>query len=303
LRNKARKTTPSTAARLTSQQQTLVLAEGIVRLVLAVAIVLLIIWLIVVDPILSANAQIGLKALMALAFAALMSSMAGLIEIRGKHLGWVVRAAGGGAVFVIVWFTLPKIIGNLERRPLALLELGNLTAFDARSMTPPHGGSAGHGAVGVAITVPIDVSAVSDYDASLPATLKGAVLELSLQGRRIQLPWHYFVRQVPYERGGNWLSADPIHNAQAIAVSVGNPVKREVLFASPAGELTWNTFVSNLNDGNGFTIAVKWSLTDARGSRDISQSCDVTGRAERASIAAMLAGGNLPSRIVFQCET
>lgn len=64
----------------------LAFAEGVTRFVFAVVIVLMIIWLVVKDPVLSSNAQLAVKSLMAFAFAVLMSSMAGLVEIKGKHL-------------------------------------------------------------------------------------------------------------------------------------------------------------------------------------------------------------------------
>lgn len=287
--------------RASKHHETLAFAEGVVRLVLAVVIVLVIIWLVVKDPALSSTAQIGVKSLMAFAFAVLMSSMAGLIEIKGKHLGWVVRAAGGGAIFVIVWFTLPKIIGTLERRPVAHLGFGEFSAFDARSMQQPASVSNAHGDSGVAVTIPVDLTATSTFDSSLPAVLRGAELTLALNNFRASLPWQYFVRQVPFADGGNWLSADPVRNAQAIEVSVGSSVKQEVMFASSPGELNWKTFLGKLADGGVARLKVAWSFSDATGSRSLEQVCEVSGQVERPKIQAMLKNGTMPSRIVFQC--
>lgn len=295
------KTRQSNATKAPKHHESLAFAEGVVRLVLAVVVILMIIWLVVKDPILSSNAQLGVKALMAFAFAVLMSSMAGLVEIKGKHLGWVVRAAGGGAIFVIVWFTLPKIIGTLERRPVAHLGFGELSAFDARSMKQPTDANNAHGDSGLALTIPVDLTATSTFDSSLPAVLRDAEVTLALNGFRTRLPWQYFVRQIPYTDGGNWLSADPVRNAQAIEVSVGSPVKQEVMFASSPGEIDWKTFLSNLADGGVARLKVTWSLSDAAGSRSLEQVCEVSGRTERPIIQAKLKNGRMPSRIVFQC--
>ncbi|GGB95201.1 hypothetical protein [Pseudoduganella buxea] len=276
-------------------------AERIVRLVLSLVIVTLLLWLCWTDPVLSANSQIYLKALMAFALAVLMASMAGMLEIEGKSPGWIFRAAGGCAIFALVWFTLPAIVGSLERRAAAELRMESFELFDIRSMEPP-GDPRVQAVAGVAVTVPLDISATSRFNVAQPAWVHGAMLHIRVGHDTVKLPWLYFVRHVPGKQN-SWLSSDPLTTAQTFAVAAETHQYREVLFASSPQQLNWGQVIRHMEKTGTLELTVFWQTRQERGAVGIEQSCRTAVKPDRATVRAVLRRFRNPGRYVFNCAT
>jgi len=275
-------------------------AERIVRLVLSIVVVAVLLWLCWTDPVLSANSQTYLKALMALAFAVLMASMAGVLEIDGRSPGWNIRAAGGCAIFVIIWFTLPAIVGSLERRAAAEISLAKLELFDIRSIEPPDDPKL-HASAGVAVTLPIDAVASSRFNQAYPAAVRGAVLQLTVGDTKVTLPWLYFVRHAPNE-GGSWLSADTLKMAQSFEIDAGTHQYREVLFASHPDDLNWGQVVRHLLQAGTLELKVRWQTQQELGVAEIEQSCRASIKPEQTALGTTLRKFRHPGRMVFKCQ-
>ncbi|WUR13682.1 hypothetical protein E7V67_000835 [[Empedobacter] haloabium] len=274
-------------------------AERVVRLVLSTVVVAILLWLCWTDPVLSANSQTYLKALMALAFAVLMASLAGLLEFEGRVPGWTVRAAGASAIFALVWFTLPASVGSLERRVAADINIGKLALFDIRSMEPP-GDPRLQAAAAVAVTVPVDVVATSRFNEAHPAAVRGAVLRLTAGTHTVTLPWLYFVRHVPGQ-GGSWLSADPLATAQTFEIAAGTHQYREVLFASHPDQLNWGQVVRHLERAGTLELKVLWKTEQVQGPTGIEQSCRAAIDVRSGALRRALRNARHPGRFVFNC--
>ncbi|AVR94929.1 hypothetical protein [Pseudoduganella armeniaca] len=276
-------------------------AERVVRLVVSTVVVAILLWLGWTDPVLSSTSQTYLKALMALAFAVLMASLAGLLEFEGTAPGWTIRAAGGCGIFALVWFTLPAIVGSLERRAAAEITIGKLELFDIRSMEPP-GDARLQASAAVAVTVPVDVVATSRFSQAHPAAVRGAVLRLTAGDHTVTLPWLYFVRQVPGQ-GGSWLSADPLTIAQTFEIAAGTHQYREVLFASHPNQLNWGQVVRHLERAGTLELKVLWKTQQEQGPAGIEQSCRASITGPPGAIRRALRNSRHPGRFVFNCVT
>ena len=273
--------------------------ERAVRLILALFVVGLMFWVILANPLLTTDAQINLKILVAFAMAVLMASMAGVIEVKGKSPGWAIRAAGGGAVFVIVFFTLPKIAGSLDRIPKAKVYADDLTSFDLRSMGSPLDKHKQLSS-GVAITVPLNLSANSDFNNANPAQLTGARMQLRVAERKLSLPWLYFVKQVPGP-GVSHLSAEPLVPASSVEIEKGKSTYREVLFATSPTQINWEQLVKHLTQVGGMELEIKWNIEHESGSDVIEQVCRTPVDAERDELQIFSAQSRIPKNIVFHC--
>lgn len=275
--------------------------ERWVRLGLSVIVVCLMLWLIIDDPVLSSNAQVLLKGLMAFAFVVLMAPMLRTIEVGGEILGLAIKATGGAAIFVIVWFTLPKIAGSLERVPTAELQVDTLSMFDVRSMASPDEKER-QLAAGVAITVPLNVSANSRFSQAHPAKITGASLRFTVGKQSLSLPWLYFVTHVPGV-GPTHLSAKPLEPAETVVVKPGTHQYREVLFASSPGQISWARLIEHLEQVGGVELGVEWKISNEAGEDTVQQICKVSGSLERPQLRAISNQSRIPKNIVFLCET
>jgi len=279
------------------------LAEGIVRLVLAVMVVGLIFWLIIADPVLSDRAISLTKGLLAFALASLMSSMKGFLNVESRGLGWTIRAAGGAAVFCIVWFTSPKVLSGLDPRSVADLRFAQPQLADMRSYNPPSLGSQTHGDGPVAFTIPISATASTKYNKALPAVVSSAEMTIKLDGLVNTLPWLYFVKLTGADTKSYWISdADsPPVPTQALEVNVGKPLYKEVLFASSPSQLTWKQVVTHIAEGKNILLTVTWKSSQSKGEQLVKQECWIDGKTEQKAVSSKLANGNMPGALSFAC--
>lgn len=226
-------------------------AEGWVRLALAVVIVGLVIWLIVVDPTLSSQGQILLRILLSFALAVLTASMAGLIEVQGKQLGWGIRAAGGFAVFLVTYFFTPAAFTSLNPRLQAALDIAPIRQIDLRSIDGAGTPAGESGEAGVAITVPLSATAHSKIAPVDPALIKSATLNLKINSRNVDASWAYFVEMIQ-GKSGTWLSSN-----DGPTLAVGYPVPlnvvsaREVMFLTDKAMLNWSQVIDALRSADG----------------------------------------------------
>lgn len=274
--------------------------ERMVRLGLSVIVVCLMLWLILEDRVLSSHAQILVKALMAFAFVVLMAPMLRTIEIGGKILSWTIKATGASALFVIVWFTLPQIVGSLERVPTAELQINELSTFDVRSLAPPDDRQK-QLAAGVAVTVPLNVSANSQFNLSHPAKIIGASLSFTAGDQKLSVPWLYFVTHLPGS-GPTHLSTKPLEPAEALEIKPGTHQYREVLFATNPAQLNWAQLIKHLEKDGGVELRADWKILNEDGEGTIQQSCKVSGALERPQLRAISSQSRTPKHIVFLCE-
>lgn len=206
-------------------------AEGYVRIGLSVFIVLFVVVLIVFDPALSEAAKGWTQAVLAFALAALTTSMTGALHVEGRLAGLAIRGTAGFAVFLIVWFTLPKAVTALNPQPQASLRISRIPHVDFRVFADPATEEGGGGRGPIAITVPLRAVASSPFSGAQPAIIEHVSLIVDFGDGRQSLPWLWFVDQ--YRDSSHprreWLSATGRVDVAPIAVEAGKPVSRELI--------------------------------------------------------------------------
>jgi hypothetical protein len=185
---------------------------------LGVAIVIFVMY-VVLNPALGRDAlgSVLVKGLFAIACGLIGGFFSGSLTVRGKVPGLAVRAGGGLALGVLVFFFAPKVAEAV------LPEAGGVSSIDYRSSRPSDTFALGRNQGNLLVTTDVAVR----NPTATPIVWRGSSATLELGGRQVSFRPLYFTNFVHATEP--WLGQGPVP-AQEVNVPPGQAVHKEVMF-------------------------------------------------------------------------
>jgi hypothetical protein len=239
----------------------------ILMALLGVAIVVFVMY-VVLNPGLGRDAlgSVLVKGLFAIACGLIGGFFSGSLTVRGKVPGLAVRAGGGLALGVLVFFFAPKVADAV------LPEAGGLSSIDYRSSRPSDTFALGRNEGNLLVTTDVAV----DNRSAGPIVWRSSRATLELGGRKIPFRTLYFTNFVHATEP--WLGQGPVP-AQEVNVPPGEAVHKEVMFipVRTAGKrYGWDDFLGAVTASGGgkpvFRVALSVGGSGAQ-AEPITLSC------------------------------
>ena len=179
------------------------------------------------------------RTFLSLGVGVLGSTMPGFLNVKLDGPGFLIRAGGGMALFVLTFFFSPSLPGLSNSR----IEIEALETVDFRTVEVPSSSESKRLAADTAITIPISIR--NSQTNGKTSYLENSEATLELNGKLYEFNWRFFVNM--HREGTKWLSI--VDDADVEALIGGGEVKNlEILHVSGPASVSWNTILNELKD-------------------------------------------------------
>jgi len=228
--------------------------ERRVALFTAVAIVAAVVYLVFRnEPFADPNLVVIFRTVLSLATGLLGATIPGFLNIRYSLKGFVIRAGGALALFVLTFVFTPKV--EILKLAAAELELDEIRVIDLRTSLGPEQTEAERTAAPAFVTVPVAIR--SAKEPARRANISNSVVRLTTDNNVFNFGWRYFVT-MHEERNGVWLGID--QDAHPFTVGPGDVIFHEVLH-QPLALLTWADVLKLFQPGGPSQLDVTLTIT------------------------------------------
>ena len=238
--------------------------ERRVAVAIACLVVLVVLFLVVRNqPFADPNLVLILRIVLSLAIGILGATIPGFLQVEYSAGGFMIRAAGALALFVITFFGTPKVPALKLSNPRGALD--KVSQIDLRSGAAPDKDETSRGKAPVYATVPIAIRSIEEPARRMAVDY--TTLLLRFDNTAIPFRWRYFVT-MHEERFGVWLGIDS--DAHPFTVEPGDVAYHEILHA-PTQPTTWNDLLHAFTSAHSLTAEIEMSADN----KTVSQSCRV----------------------------